>query len=414
MAIDIHDMTRYRPRTRSGERVRAAFMVQAWGSGFGGTERYTSELADALRPHGIDAIRHDIDTDDLRDSRPQLACIHVWSRSAARAAVLAAEEAGVPSVLTWHVAALACPNETLMHRGRQVCDGRLDAKRCAACVVATRAPVGMGGLASRSAGLARHLPRGMTRVLPRPIRSACRLSGDVADAVQDTCGWLSKVGRFHVFSRHSRDTLLANGIDPDRIRLIRHAVNVCPEPRPVRGAGEPIRFGYAGRAHRAKGLGILLEAIGRIGSEVRAEFHLFGAADVQLADNDKKVRTHDAYRAGEQAAVLAGVDVMIVPSTGVETGPLVSLEAMAVGVPVVGSDLPGLSEQIRDGVDGLLFPPGDARALARTICRLASDRDLLGRLQKAVPPVPRMADHAEAVAAMYRGLMPAEGRADAA
>ncbi len=77
---------------------------------------------------------------------------------------------------------------------------------------------------------------------------------------------------------------------------------------------------------------------------------------------------------GEQADVrpfLAAMDVGVLCSTAVETLPLFGLELMATGAPLVASRLGGLEELVEDGVDGLLFPPGDTAALVLQLKRCA-------------------------------------------
>ncbi len=55
---------------------------------------------------------------------------------------------------------------------------------------------------------------------------------------------------------------------------------------------------------------------------------------------------------------------LVFPSDSLDSVGYVNLEAFSIGVPVIASDLPQLRELIRDGETGLLFPPGDAEALA--------------------------------------------------
>ena len=78
------------------------------------------------------------------------------------------------------------------------------------------------------------------------------------------------------------------------------------------------------------------------------------------------------YRADTER-IYRAADVCVIPSRWEGFG-LVAVEAMASGVPVVASDLPGLREVVGDAA--LLFPPGDAEALARQIRRLLDSPEL--------------------------------------
>lgn len=81
-------------------------------------------------------------------------------------------------------------------------------------------------------------------------------------------------------------------------------------------------------------------------------------------------------------AVLAGLDVVVVPSHQ-ETFSLVSLEAMALGRPLVAAATGGIPEVVEDGVTGTLYPPGDREALAAAVRRYLQDPDLVQRHGKA-------------------------------
>lgn len=81
-------------------------------------------------------------------------------------------------------------------------------------------------------------------------------------------------------------------------------------------------------------------------------------------------------------------DVLVVPSVVDRTGnvdglPNVLLEAMAAGRAVVSSSVGGIPSVVRDGVNGLLVPPGDSGALATALLRLLADASLRGRLGSA-------------------------------
>lgn len=71
---------------------------------------------------------------------------------------------------------------------------------------------------------------------------------------------------------------------------------------------------------------------------------------------------------------LTGVDALVLPSLFGEGMPMVVLEAMAVGLPIIASAVEGVPEVVRDGQDGFLVPPNDVESLAATLLRLLDDR----------------------------------------
>lgn len=77
---------------------------------------------------------------------------------------------------------------------------------------------------------------------------------------------------------------------------------------------------------------------------------------------------------------LRTADVYCSPATGGESFGLVLVEAMAAGLPVVASAIPGYETVLRDGIDGLTFPPEDVRALEESLGRILTDQSLRQRL----------------------------------
>jgi len=81
---------------------------------------------------------------------------------------------------------------------------------------------------------------------------------------------------------------------------------------------------------------------------------------------------------------MAGAWATIVPSRNEAFG-LVNIESMALGVPVIGSNTGGTAEIIRDGEDGLLFPPGDHHSLASCMLKLIDNKELRAGMSKERP-----------------------------
>jgi glycosyltransferase involved in cell wall biosynthesis len=85
----------------------------------------------------------------------------------------------------------------------------------------------------------------------------------------------------------------------------------------------------------------------------------------------------------EIVAWIDGSDLVVVPSRHPEGFGIVILEAFARGKPVIGSNIGGIPEIIKDGENGLLVPPGDVDALANAIASLYREPDLRQRLALA-------------------------------
>jgi glycosyltransferase involved in cell wall biosynthesis len=94
---------------------------------------------------------------------------------------------------------------------------------------------------------------------------------------------------------------------------------------------------------------------------------------------------------------------------GNEGFPTTHLEAMTFGLPIVGTDIAGVREQITDGVNGYVVPPGDALALADALERLLQDADLRSRLGQAgrerVEQKFSTAAHVQGMVQVYRELL---------
>jgi phosphatidylinositol alpha-mannosyltransferase len=79
----------------------------------------------------------------------------------------------------------------------------------------------------------------------------------------------------------------------------------------------------------------------------------------------------------------AAADAFVAPALGQESFGIVLVEAMAAGLPVVASDIPGYREVIRSDVEGLLVRPNDAPALTSALRRVLTDPELADRLGHA-------------------------------
>lgn len=172
--------------------------------------------------------------------------------------------------------------------------------------------------------------------------------------------------------------LAGSGIDTERF---------APTPFPERPA-----FLFVARLVREKGIGEFIEAARMVKARMPdAVFRVVGYFDGSPNDVDRGV-VDAAHREGTIEFVgrvsdvrpeLARSSAFVLPSYYREGTPRSTLEALAMGRPVVTTDWVGCRETVEDGVNGMLVPVRDPAAVARAVELLARDRGLLERMGRA-------------------------------
>jgi glycosyltransferase involved in cell wall biosynthesis len=156
------------------------------------------------------------------------------------------------------------------------------------------------------------------------------------------------------------------------------------------------RILFVGRLVSRKGVNHLIGALQRLPDDLNARLTVIGdgpeRASLARQVLDGGLQNQVDFRGRVDDSVLkesyAATDVFVLPSILDSRGDteglgVVLLEAMSYGVPVVGSDIGGITDIIEDGESGLLVPPADPDHLARALERLALDPVLAARLGTA-------------------------------
>jgi glycosyltransferase involved in cell wall biosynthesis len=219
----------------------------------------------------------------------------------------------------------------------------------------------------------------------------------------------------------SKVVRIHNGID---LRQVGSSLPLETVRRQLGLMSDDMVVGSVGRLTPVKGQSTLIEAVAilkRGGWNVKGLIVGEGPLRSELRElATQKGIEKDVVLAGERRDVydlINAMDVFVLPSLH-EGIPMVLLEALASGKPVVASRVGGIPDVIRDGIDGLLVPAGDAVALSKTVDGLLKDRSTAERLGRAGRirvesefAAPRMA---QKTLELYRAVMsevrPAAGR----
>ena len=171
--------------------------------------------------------------------------------------------------------------------------------------------------------------------------------------------------------------IIPNGVDLDHF---------SPDVSPIdEFCDGKVNILFVGRLEKRKGLNYLLEAFKQVKQEISNSRLIIVGPGTRLRRKYKR----QVMRSGLKDVVFVGyvaydelpryyktADVFCAPATGRESFGIILLEAMAVGKPIVASNIEGYASVVTHGVDGLLVPPEDKEMLAQALISLLTDQSL--------------------------------------
>jgi glycosyltransferase involved in cell wall biosynthesis len=200
-----------------------------------------------------------------------------------------------------------------------------------------------------------------------------------------------------VLSKVEKELVVRAGADADKVRILPNPLDPEILKKVASGlARDRYRLKdhvilFVGRLDSNKGLTVLLEAYGRLKESAKDVSLCIVGKDLNMGKEIHRIVEKD----GLEDVVIAGqvdkemllsfyscADMLVLPSSYEAFG-MVLIEAMAKGVPVIGTNVGGIPEVLDDDRCGLMVPYGDSEALSGAMERLLTDAGLRERLVKA-------------------------------
>jgi glycosyltransferase involved in cell wall biosynthesis len=314
----------------------------------------------------------------LLDAEPvDLAHIHNIYHQISPSILPLLKQRGLPVIMTLHDWKLICPNYRLYRQGKicEACKGQryyqAVAKKCV--------------MESRAASL--------LNCLEAYLHHRLRI-------------YESNVDYFICPSEFMKHKMAEHGLPENKLRVIHNGVEV----QTFRSSSDDCGFIlYFGNLTEEKGVFTLLEAARFLKTK---EIVVTGTGPAALPLREKaahlgikNIRFLGFVPEETLVATLRGASFTVIPSQWYENFPSSVLESMAYGKPVIGSRIGGIPEQVEDGVNGLLFEPGNAVDLAEKINYLAARPSLVREMgynaRRTVKTKYSMDRHYEQVMALY-------------
>jgi glycosyltransferase involved in cell wall biosynthesis len=218
------------------------------------------------------------------------------------------------------------------------------------------------------------------------------------DRIRKTTRWLinNHVDRVVAVSGAVKKALLASGIAGGKIEVIHNGVSLKrfdpsridrAEVRSELGIdAKDFVIGTVGKLHQGKGVYELLRAAAGIPGERTVSLLFVGDGPEKegiIGEAERLNFTGRTIITGIRSDVermYAAMDIFVLPSTCDEAFGMVIIEAMAMGRPVIGTQVGGIPELIRTGENGLLVPPGDTAALSGAIVKYLDNSEFAARI----------------------------------
>ena len=201
------------------------------------------------------------------------------------------------------------------------------------------------------------------------IRQAIRSSDKIIAVSEESAGQLRNItGSNNIF-------VIPNAIDTSAFKFSERSTG-------ERQTEQPVRLLFVGAIGKLKGEKDLIEALAILRdrySDIKVSFLGYGAEGLKSYCEQLKVYHFieflGAVSMTERIGFFQKADIFVLP-TYAEAMPMSIIEAMAAGLPVISTTVGGIPELIENGVDGLLYAPGDVDALAEKISFLLDNKNI--------------------------------------
>jgi len=173
-----------------------------------------------------------------------------------------------------------------------------------------------------------------------------------------------------------------------------------------------ITIGFISTLQPHKGAHILIDAFNKvhrnnISLKIYGDYfhHREYYQSLKKSASDKNVQFCNAYKYEDLQQILDDLDIVVVPSIWWENAPLVLLRSLAHKVPVIVSDLEGMTEIIKDGENGFVFYVGNADSLANVLEKIGEDPTILNTIKNNIISPPRIEEEAFEYEILYNKLL---------
>ena len=310
-----------------------------------------------------------------------------------------AQQLNIDVFTTLHLVRYVCKTSTLMYKNKYSCDGVIDIKKCAACLLSER------GLPSVAADVLSFAGTVLFKNKIRLNNNAAKLYSllNYPAYIQQHKNNLAEIFKISrkvfVLNNWFKDILLSNGMPSQKIAMIPQALPTASASdgdysTPLNDVSPFVKLVFMGRISEIKGLYFLLDVLkncvqknwqlGIYGKPTEKEYY---EKCMLLTKDMPTVNWRGVAAPAEVVATLCKYDLLMFPSSVQEMAPFITLEAFAAGIPVLAADVYANRESIQEGINGWLYTLNDPQSLQHKLEMILQNPALIDAAKKQLPAV---------------------------
>lgn len=246
-----------------------------------------------------------------------------------------------------------------------------------------------------------------------PKNEALNLLNERLIYIKDIC---SKVDLFIAPSKFLRSKFVEFGVPEDKIVFLSYGLNLDRFKDFQKIPSTKLRFAFIANLLPAKGAHILIECFNKIGDE-NVELKIYGRVAsckgklgnylnyLKKITKNKNIKFMGGFDNREVAKIFREIDVLIVPSIWQEVSPIVIMEAFATKTVVIASDIGGIPESIKDGINGFLFKPGNINDLHKKIDLIIKNPSIIEKIKQNIKFPKNIEENTKEIESLYKNLL---------
>ena len=228
---------------------------------------------------------------------------------------------------------------------------------------------------------------------------------DVQKSTSHMKNIISQIDTFISPSQTLKKFFISQGVDEKKIKYLKYGFNTdkITFEKKQYSKSDKLNFGFMGRVIPTKGIKVLIEAFKELPHTTLNIYGHIGAQKRFLETNN--IIFKGAYDNNKINQVLNDIDVLIVPSIWYENAPLVIQEAFLAGVAVITSNIGGMSELVKNNINGYTFEVGNAKSLQQVVEKIIDNPTTLNSLQSSRKDVVDISDDSNEIIKIYKSLL---------